>query len=207
MTFMDTTQSGDPNGELFLSGENWKLNACVNYVQDDWDLYAEGFFRAAEKLIQTVKERNGQDIDFLIYPIVFCSRHALELQLKASVRWGRLLLQKKSHDYPKGHKLVKGFGEGSLWKECRAIAEEVWPDSPADQLDGIEATLLEFEKHDPDGQAFRYPVDTKGTRTKAALTHINIETFYELAKAAYSMLDGMATAYEEYWEQRQEMEH
>jgi len=207
MTSMNTPQSGNSTGELFRSGENWKLNACVNYIHDDWDLYAEGFFRAVTNLVRTVAETDGQDIDFLIYPIVFCSRHALELQLKSSVRRGKLLLEKQSVAYPQGHKLILDSGERSLWKECRAIAEAVWPDGSTDQLDKIEAILLEFAKYDPDGQAFRYPIDTKGSRTKADLTHINIETFYKLTKEAYRMLDGMASAYEQLYEQQQEMEH
>ena len=202
---MNDLESGKSEGKLFRSGRNWKLNACVNYVHDDWDLYAEGFFKAAEELIRTVVEKNGQDIDYLIYPIVFCFRHALELQLKASIRWGRLLLGKQSKGYPQGHKLTQDRKGIPLWMECRSIAETVWPDSPTNELDEIEVTLLELEKHDSDGQAFKYSVDTQGSRTKADLTHINIEAFYELAKKAYRLLDSIATGCEEMWRQQMEM--
>jgi len=189
---MSTTEHGS---DLFRSAKDWQLNACVNFGHDDWDVYAEGYRRAGEILIARLAATNGESIDFLVYPLVFLFRHALELHLKSAIRWGRLVLNRPSRGYPLGHKLIE------FWSDCRALAEEYWPDDPTDLLDDIERTLREFEKHDPDGQAFRYSVDTGGTRTKPRLTHINLRVFYEQAIKAYNLLDGMSTAFENAWQE------
>lgn len=158
----------------------------------------------AETLIREVAAKGGQSIDFLIYPIVFCFRHAIELQLKAAVHWGRRYLGKPSPDYPAGHILVSSSRGTELWKECRSIAEEIWPEGSNDELDDAGRVLQELETYDLDGQAFRYPTDTKGHRTKAGLTHINIQEFYEAAERAYRLLDGISTGCEAMWETRME---
>jgi hypothetical protein len=120
----------------------------------------------------------------------------LELQLKSAIRWGRLMLDKSSRGYPMGHKLL------DFWGDCRALAEEFWSNGPSDLLNDIERILNEIQEHDPDGQAFRYPVDTDGAQTKAQLTHINLTVFHQQAVSAYDLLDGMSTAYECAWQTR-----
>lgn len=189
---MSTAEHGS---DLFRSAEDWQLNACVNFGHDDWDVYAEGYRRAGEILVARLAETNSESIDFLIYPLVFLFRHALELQLKSSIRWGRLVLNRPSRGYPLGHNLL------DFWSDCRPLAEEFWPAESSDLLDDIEQTLSEFEEHDPDGQAFRYSVDTGGARTKPRLTHINLGVFYEQAIKAYDLLDGMNTAFENAWQE------
>lgn len=204
IVLMMESSSPQSIGDLFRSGDNWKLNACVNYIHDDWSLYAEGFHMGAKALIGEVVKDGGQSIDLLIYPVVFCFRHAIELQLKAAVHWGRRYLGRPSPDYPAGHILVSSSKGTELWKECRSIAKEVWPEGSNDELDDAERILRELEAHDRDGQAFRYPMDTKGERTKAALTHINIQEFYEAAERAYRLLDGISTGCEAMWVERME---
>lgn len=198
------SKSSESVRELFRTGDNWKLNACVNYIRDDWCLYAEGFRMGAEALIREVINNGGRSIDLLIYPVVSCFRHAIELQLKAAVHWGRRYLGELSPNYPEGHILVSSYKGTELWKECRSIAEQVWPEGSSDELDNAERILREFETHDRDGQAFRYPSDTKGERTKAALTHINIQEFYDAAERAYRLLDGISTGCEAMWEEQME---
>lgn len=200
---MRDKEKSKPPGDLFRSGDNWKLNACVNFVRDDWSLYAEGFHMGAEALIRGVVDSRGQSIDFLIYPIAFCYRHAIELQLKAAVHWGRKYLGESSPTYPHGHTLASSQRK-ALWEECRSIAERVWPEGPQNELDDVEKILLESETHDPIGQAFRYPVDSKGIRTKADLTHINLQEFHAKAESAYKLLDGISTGCQAMWEQRME---
>lgn len=185
----------DSQDQLFSSADDWRFNACVDFLFDDWDLYAQGYRKAGGILATRLAETGGEEVDFLVYPLVFLFRHALELQLKSVIRWGRRALQKPSSEYPSGHKLF------DFWGECRVLAEEFWPSGPSTQLDEIEQTLKEFQKHDPIGQAFRYSTEVSGAQTKPGLTHINIRAFCERAIAAFDLLDGMSTAYECAWQE------
>ena len=61
-------------------------NACLSLGGDPFP-YAEGYRRAAEILVHYVND-NGQDQDFLVFPILFLYRHHLELAMKRII--GRL---------------------------------------------------------------------------------------------------------------------
>jgi len=202
MYLMTTAGERKGNETLFGSGDDWKLNACVNFLRDDWCLYAQGFHLGAETLIREVAETRGKHVDLYVYPIIFCFRHAIEMELKAAVYWGRHYLGRVSPGYPVGHTLLSACRGIALWPECRSIVEEIWPEGSEAYLDDMERLLREFEAHDPDGQAFRYPTDTQGERTKPTLTHINIQDFYESAEQLYRLLDGISTACQAMWEER-----
>ncbi len=175
------------------SGPNWRFNACVNFTYDDWPGYAEGYRRAAEILVAQLVETDGKGIDFLVYPLVFLFRHALELQLKSAIRWGRQALHKPERGFPTHHRIA------DLWSLCRPLAEEYWPDGSSGLLNDTEMTLEDFQRHDPSGQDFRYSERIDGTRTTSEFSHINIETFCEKATKAYDLLDENSTEFEEGW--------
>src|SRR6266540_5497986 len=78
---------------LFEPGEDWQLNACLNYGVDHWHMYASGYRRAAEILTDYVRQ-NHRDQDVLIFPVLFLWRHHLELQLKGIARRATHLLGK-----------------------------------------------------------------------------------------------------------------
>jgi hypothetical protein len=69
--------------QLFKSDADWINNACLNFKEDQLNLYAIGYKRAAELLLEHVKN-SGRDQDTLVYPIIFLYRHYLELRLKSN---------------------------------------------------------------------------------------------------------------------------
>src|SRR5690348_5019041 len=74
----------------------WFKNAVVGWRRDPADLYADGYFDAAE-LVAT-SALSGRRKDALIYPLCFLYRHSLEVALKEVIRkverliWLRSLL-------------------------------------------------------------------------------------------------------------------
>jgi hypothetical protein len=56
------------NDKLFRSGEDWQMNACLNYGDGSW-LYINGYLTAAQSLVPQVIE-TCREQDGLIYPIV-----------------------------------------------------------------------------------------------------------------------------------------
>ncbi len=112
---------------LFAEATDWWHNACVGWSREEWFGYAEGYKRSGDVLVQHVIDTQS-DQDFLVYPIIFLYRHALEIALKHILVKGFQLLDKEQ-PLPKQHRLAQ------LWQPCRQILEEVWPEGPKEDLD------------------------------------------------------------------------
>src|SRR4051812_27294719 len=141
-------------GDVLFSADGGWFNACVGWTCDQWVGYAEGYRRAAEILVQHIADTE-RDQDVLVYPIVFMYRQAIEISLKRLIVIGTQLIDRPT-EVPRHHRLVL------LWRQCRPIIEEVWPDGPKEDLDVVGAVLEDFEALDPISTVFRYPVNNEG---------------------------------------------
>ncbi|MCH8318510.1 MAG: hypothetical protein IIA88_08445 [Bacteroidetes bacterium] len=112
---------------IFKSCDDWWNNAIINLHYDKWDLYAEGYKLAAELLFEKVSEAKSNQ-DYLVYPIVFLTRHYIELRLKEIILKGKKLLDKKKEKPPTHHDL------SSLWFECEKLIIEIWPNDSKKDL-------------------------------------------------------------------------
>jgi hypothetical protein len=183
---------------LFVDGDDWWHNACVGWSCEEWHGYAEGYKRAADLLVQHVADTQSNQ-DYLIYPIVFLYRQALEIALKHLLYKGSLLLDRDS-GIPKQHRLVP------VWQQCRAIIEEVWPEGPRDELDSVGEILHQFDYRDPVSTVFRYPVDTSGRASLPVNERINIRNFSQVANRVFSLVDAAGSGVSEYLQSKWDME-
>ena len=174
------------------------MNACVGWGPDQWLGYTEGYKRAGDLLVQHVCD-NLRDQDFLIFPIVFSYRQAIEVSLKHSIWLGCKLLD-KPNSLKLHHRLL------DLWKDCRSIIEEVWKGEPSDKLDAIGNILRQFEERDPTSTVFRYPVTREGRPSIPSNGRIDIQQFSEIASECFQFLDVCTTALGEYLQSKWEME-
>ena len=103
--------------KLFVADlPDWQNNTSLrDLLGGGWIRYAEGYRRAAALMVEYVSQRN-RDQDFLVFPIVFCYRQYLELQMKHLIREGSRLLD-LDDDFALSHDLLK------LWTACRSILE------------------------------------------------------------------------------------
>lgn len=195
----DKSKSWPKKGEqLFRSDIDWWHNACLNYCPDPLDLYALGYKRAGDFLAQhVIKTRRHQDV--LVYPLVFLYRQYLELRLKELIKAGSLLID-KSQRFPKHHSI------NVLWKQCRKILEEAFPEDSSEDFDSVEDCIKQFSEHDPSSTAFRYPTDKKGKKSLPGLTHINLKIFSEIMDNLASLLEAASTGISYYLDLKWEME-
>lgn len=143
--------------DTFKDGVEYHFNACVgkNGLQD-METYAEGYLRAADLLLNSVieKELTGQ-IDFLVFPIVFCARHCIELFLKDSI----LKLNQIRPYKPEEIRRLSGTHDiGNIWvnfKERAHFSDRRYEGIVTD----LEKYILDFAGMDPTAQTFRYPDD------------------------------------------------
>ena len=174
---------------------DWYLNACLNA---DWDVYAEGYKKGGDTLVQYVTDNNC-DQDFLVYPIVFLYRQYLELRLKELILVSSRLLD-QDIDIQRDHNLL------SLWRKVSPNIEQVWPSSQTkNHLEAIEDRLKELSNIDAGSYAFRYPEDTKGTPTLAGVQHINLRWLKNVVQAISNVLDGSSLGMGEYLNTKHEM--
>lgn len=168
--------------QLFKADVDWRHNACLNAWFCNLDIYARGYKRAGDLLVEHIKkERAG--IDFLVFPTVFLYRQYIELRLKELIISGSELLGLQIKT-PKQHKI------NELWKQCRKVLEQVYKGDPITDLNMVESSINQFSEADPYSTAFRYPTDTKDNPSLPNLSHINLRHLADTMEKIASLLDG-----------------
>lgn len=186
------------NDVLFSDSKEWWQNACVGWTRDAWTGYSEGYWRAADLLVQHSLE-NQSCQDFLVYPVVFLYRQALEVTLKHLLHIGNQLLNRSSA-IPMQHQLLP------LWQRCRTILEEIWPEGAKGDLDAVESILREFDARDPRSTTFRYPVQKDGSVSLPDSERIDLRNLSEVANRTYAILDACGTGVNELLQSKWESE-
>lgn len=156
---------------LFRGGRNYRLNACagLNGGPYDYSNYADGYFEAAQRLIESLRE-NERRLDCLIYPVVFNFRHGVELSLKHLNHvlprlWGEQTPTKWTH------KLTDN------WASVRSYLTRDQPSfDPDGSLISFASNLVaEFAAIDPSGEVFRFPRAKSGAHFLLDYSIINVE--------------------------------
>ncbi len=178
--------------------------ACLNFASD-LHLYHSGFRDGAEALIDTLEqEERGQDL--LVYPLVYCLRHAVELALKMVIRGARHLLDEPG-DFPDGHLLHH------LWNTARPLLEQIWKDD-REAFARVARVVEDLRPIDPEGEGFRYPVTTKRKATSYRriptidpnLRNLDLRKLYDDVSEVLDLLDGADTGIDVYAGYKAEME-
>jgi hypothetical protein len=185
-----------PGDRLFADdGGGW--NACVGWSDNQWYGYIEGFRLGARILAERVAETEREQ-DYLVYPIVFGYRQALEVALKHLLSKGSQFIDGKVK--VTGHSLLR------LWAQCRPMLEKVWPDGGSEELDAVEGVLKQFEAKDPGSTVFRYPLTLEGAPSLPNAEQINIVNFAEVAERAFALIDSCRSEFCRILDDLQEME-
>jgi hypothetical protein len=112
----------------------------------------KGYKLAGDVLVQNFLGE-PRDHDNLIYPILYCYRHYIEVTLKEVVedhgQWVGITLSKKDHNLPE------------LWKLFLQIAVAYHNDPSDDAAVAVSGCINEFAQVDPGSFAFRYARDKK----------------------------------------------
>lgn len=158
--------------KTFNIGET-HFNACVgnNGIQDH-ETYGLGYHEAIQCMIDACK-KHSVTLDAIIYPLVFCARHRIELFLKDNIlKFKQIRENKKVEEkvLQSTHDLEK------LWNLFKNISTET------DRRfipfrDKAEDYILDFSEMDPTGETFRYPYDKYKTIHMEETPIVNILIF------------------------------
>ena len=140
--------------KLFKKGDDRQLNAQIDNNNLNFDSYARGYKKAADILVEHIKDEQ-QDINLLVFSIVFLYRQCIELRLKDIINKGKELFG-LSKDIPKHHDINR------LWEECREIADKtISYISYGFDRKILNDLIKQFMDVDKISTTFRYPVDKK----------------------------------------------
>jgi hypothetical protein len=167
-----------------------RLNARVGWVLSnprEMTGYIIGYKDAAEALFEHAKTV-GSLPDFLLFPIAFMWRHAIELSLKEIIAMGRVL-GSRPWGFPEHHRLA------DLWTEAKPLVISTGPQGHVGpEVANVEANILELETIDPSAQGFRYPVARNGgPGLQGGPTTLSLRLLHDAMQAVTNLLEGVSS--------------
>lgn len=162
--------------KLFKPSSKWMGDATIAaHGFSRLVLMTEGYKKGADRLVwQAMEERPVRD--FLVYPIVYCYRHFVELSLKYTVAtYGPSVGIKPSwttHDLNK------------LWANVNDVLDGFGVDRDEARA-AVGACIREFSKVDALSTAFRYPTDKTGSAVPLAFDRLDLDQLRDV-------MDGMS---------------
>ncbi|MFZ0245591.1 MAG: hypothetical protein WAL68_07940 [Candidatus Binatus sp.] len=154
-----------------------------NYSAERHALILNGYFQAGHALVDHC-QRNTYERQVMIYPILFCYRHALEMAMKWIV---------SSYGRPFGVSPEPDHDLWQLWESCKAIFTQIDDEGAAVSTSTVERLVKEFHDLDIRAQAFRYSVTRKGDLLRLpdiAVDLINLRDVMQGLENFFSGADG-----------------
>jgi hypothetical protein len=122
--------------------------------KDAWCVYADGFRRAAEILMNNVN--TTYEVNTVCFPIIALIRHYVELTLKEIIAYGQYI---DDHDVKQGGHDIK-----KLWAAARAYIRKHLKDLSKEEEKIIETFVNDLYVLDPTSESTRYPcIKEKGS--------------------------------------------
>ncbi len=185
---------------LLGPGDNWQMNACLNYGIDGWLVYELGYRKAAEVLTAFVQETASHQ-DGLIFPVIFLWRHHLELKLKsisraASVLVGRDWQPANEHDL------------SQLFTSTHALLKDVFAEFdhrvPASEMNDLRKAFAALKTIDSQSMTFRYPEDLGQQAHLEGVRYINYDRVTAFFTPVADALDNLELALDVFEDWRQD---
>ena len=130
--------------------ESYKKALVGSYFSSDFRHYAEGYYQAANILINELKSDRKAPANILVYPICFLYRHYIEIALKGiidqHIKLGNMGESRDNHDIIRLFKIVTKLRKDH---DISNFSEE------------IAQIIKDFNEIDCTSQSFRYPFDKK----------------------------------------------
>ena len=109
------------------------------------------------------------DRHFLVYPILFNYRHALEVAINYTIEQYGSYVGVYLDEKDLNHNLYK------LWGLCKEVILQLGGENDEDQtLQAVEQIVKDFHDIDRNGEAFRYPRNKHGVTIKLPTTAIDL---------------------------------
>jgi hypothetical protein len=161
-------------------------------------LMLSGYFRGAHALVEHCST-NMYERQTMIYPILFCYRHALEMAMKWIIgAYGhRFEMSPTELDHNLWH----------LWQACREMFNQIDDESAARSTSTVEKLLKEFHDLDTRAEAFRYPMKKDGTPIPLPDVDIDLINLKQVMEGLENFFNGADGYLDSLCSARDEMEY
>jgi len=170
--------------KLFTSDPPGKTLAWLSPSREAY-IVSEGYVMAADLMVERIQSKPPGDIDFLIWPIVFCYRQAIELELKEALVVARRLTR-SGKGFKAGHDLCKLWS--ALETELTGLSVVV---ERAEEISVLDSLIDEFHDKDPQSFHFRYTRDTEGRALRNEQERIQLTVLANGCRAIRNWLSGL----------------
>lgn len=168
-------------GDTLFSSNGSAHEAYIARSTDERQYHLQKGYKLAADLLVAQSEDEPWQRQKLIYPIVFCYRHSLELTVKA-------ILEEYGEPSDNHHKLEV------LWIDFRKLLCRFHLEHAAqDDISAVEVCIAEFAKIDPLSQTFRYPTSKKGQPFEIDHEYIDLLHLRCTMQAIANYFDGVGT--------------
>lgn len=144
-------------GDRLLRAENdWQR--AVTFSEHEIARHAHiwnGYMQGGAMLVEECQSNDQVLRHQLVYPILFCYRHGLELAIKWIIHQYGKYTDIPEEDYTH-HDLWQ------LWKVCKKVIIDVGSDGAMGSLMAVEQVVKDFHDLDKGSFSFRYSTDKKG---------------------------------------------
>ena len=142
---------------------------------------SEGYRRSADALVDRALE-DWREADFLIYPILFLYRHALELNLKYIINvYGHHVGVDPVWNT---HKFTE------LWPRFLEVLDRFGTDDPDRADQHVGGVIAQFGNVDPGSFSHRYPRDNKGNPIPLVQDRMHLETLKDVMTGVFGYFTG-----------------
>ena len=206
--YYDLTVYERPDGDLnlFVRSGNRRNEVIIGGEDNDWDIYCEGYRRAADALVihltqddLSIRRDYSRYWESVGYTILFLYRHYLELRIKELflVCDGQLETINDEHSLLRlWEKFLKQYEV--FCKEYNLQSEEPSEESLKD-IETAGKIIAQFNDIDMKSQIFRYPIDKRGRVTLEPI-QFDIVRLKEMLGWTSQFLDGWSSGIYECWQ-------
>jgi len=163
---------------LFTGGPDFKLNACVGKNGGPYNLhaYATGYFHGARRIAESLIESQHY-VDLVVYTLVYCYRHAIELEIKHLCE---LVPQALGAQGSLGRSLKFTHKITDNWSVLKELIEgHPGFDKDGERVKLVDRVIRDLVEIDPSGEAFRYPEARDRSRFLQETSLINVRVLGE----------------------------
>lgn len=186
MTFEISTELKWPKkGDRLLRADDGWMRG-VTFEEHQISRHAHiwnGYMRAGAALVEQCQTSERGMRHEVVYPILFCYRHGLELAIKWIIeRYGRYS-NTRNEDHAH-HNLWQ------LWKTCKQIIIEVGSDGDNESLQAVEQIVKDFHDLDKGSFSFRYAADKQGAVIRLPNASFDLANIRDVMEAVNNLFIG-----------------
>lgn len=173
------------NDKFFIKNPPMETSSWCRPWLENYESYADRYTEAAEQLYKSTINSTRRK-DSVVYPIMFLSRHSLELRLKSILHTLYILYKQDSSSKEKSS--IKTHNLECLWNTI----DQLYQGEKNDIYRLAEERIIELNQYDTKSDTFRYHIHKDNSST-AHKEFVDIDAFMSTYRKLNAFLEGIET--------------